>query len=169
MRTSRLASAVAVALCALTATASAQADGTQRVADRFSGAYELAVPCGDAFDVLVSGTEQGQFTEILAADGTLLQQVLNIRFSETNTNSETGESITLKGVAHVVWDFASNTRSLDGKVFLATRPGDGVVIQDTGRITITLDTSEALFVAGPHGVFFGGGLDAVVCDELAAS
>jgi hypothetical protein len=169
----RLVSVVVVALCALAVTASAQAEGKQRVVDRFGGQYGFAAPCGDfgpyAFDVLVSGTERGQFTEILAADGSLLQQVLNIQFFETNTNSDTGESITLRGAVHVVWDFASNTRTLSGKVYLATRPGDGIAIQDTGRITITLDTSEALFVAGPHGVFFGGGLDAVVCEELAAA
>ncbi len=170
----RLVPAVVVALCALAATAPAHAEGKQRVVvERFSQPYEFAVPCGDfgpyAFDNLVSGTEHVQVTEVSAADGTLLQVVFNIQFSETDTSSESGAVITLKGAVHEVWDFASNTRTLNGKVFLATRRGEGVVIQDTGRITMTLDTREALFVAGPHAVFFSGGIDAVVCADFAAS
>jgi hypothetical protein len=172
-RMRRLSVAVVVAVCALAATAPAHADGKQRVVvDRFSDSYELAVPCADfgpyTFDNVVSGIQHVQVTEVLARDGTLLQLVFNIEFSETDTNSETGKTLTLKGAVHEVWDFASNTRTLNGKVFLATDRGLGVVFQDTGRITITLDTREALFLAGPHDVFFAGGVDQVVCAALAA-
>ncbi len=170
----RLLSAVVVAVCALASTAPAHAEGKHRVVvDRFSDSYEFAIPCGDfgpyTFDNVVSGTQHVQVTEVVAADGTLLQLVFNIQFSETDTSSATGEALTLKGAVHEVWDFASNTRTLNGKVFLATKRGGGIVVQDTGRITITLDTREVLFLAGPHGVFFAGGIDAVVCAEFAAS
>ena len=42
------------------------------------------------------------------------------------------------------------------------------MIHDVGRITMTLDTHEVLFLAGPHSVFFSGGIDPVVCARLAA-
>ncbi len=169
----RLISVVAAATCVLASAAPAQAEGKQRVVDdRFSGPYEFSVPCGDLapydFDILVSGRQHVQVTEVLAADGTLLQLVLNIQFSETNRNSVTGKSLTLKGAVHEVWDFASNTRTLSGKVFVGTKQGGGTWVQDTGRITITLDTREVRFLAGPHEAFFAGGIDPVVCAELAA-
>lgn len=170
----RLLPAVVVAMCALASTAPAQAEGKKRVVvDRGSESYEFAVPCADfgpyTFDNVVSGRQHVKVTEVLATDGTLLQLVFNIQFSETDTNSETGANLTLKGSVHEVWDFASNTRTLSGKVFLTTRPGAGVVVHDTGRITMTLDTREVVFLAGPHEVFFAGGIDPVVCAELAAS
>ncbi|MBA2331607.1 MAG: hypothetical protein H0V94_02300, partial [Actinobacteria bacterium] len=60
------------------------------------------------FDNVVSGRQHVQATEVLATDGSLLQFVINIQFSETDTNSETGAKLMLKGAAHEVWDFASN-------------------------------------------------------------
>jgi hypothetical protein len=39
-------------------------------------------------------------------------------------------------------------------------------VQDTGKISMTLDTFEAFFVAGPHEAFFSGGIDPVVCAAL---
>lgn len=170
----RFVPAVVVALSALAATAPAHAEGKQRVVvERFTQSYEFAIPCGDfgpyAFDNLVSGTEHVQVTEVSAADGTLLQVVFNMQLSETDTNGETGAALTLKGAVHEVWDFASNTRTMSGKVYLSTKSGAGIVIQETGRIVMTLDTREALFVAGPHKAFFAGGIDPAVCAELAAS
>jgi len=41
-------------------------------------------------------------------------------------------------------------------------------IQDAGRITLTLDTRIAQFVAGKHEAYFGGGVDYAVCRALAA-
>jgi len=170
----RLVVGFVAALCALTATVPAHAEGKQRVVvERFSDSYELAIPCGEfgpyAFDNLVSGREHVQVTEVLAADGSLLQVVFNMQLTETDTNSETGVSLTLKGAVHEVWDFASNTRTMSGKVYLATKSGAGILIQETGRIVMTLDTHEALFVAGPHKAFFAGGIDPAVCEALAAS
>jgi len=67
-----------------------------------------------------------------------------------------------------VWDYASNTRTLTGAVFMGMRPGKGTYIQDAGRITLTLDTRIAQFVAGKHEAYFGGGVDYAVCRALAA-
>lgn len=70
---------------------------------------------------------------------------------------------------HEVLDWASHTRTLSGNVALGTKPGGGTYIQETGRITMTLDTREALFVAGTHEAFVAGGIDVPVCAALAAA
>ncbi len=106
-------------------------------------------------------------TEIVAPDGTLLQLVVQFEFMETNTHSASGVALKLHGAVRELWDFTTETRTLSGQVFLGTRPGGGVWVQDTGRIELTFDR-EVLFVAGPHEAFFSGGIDPVVCAALAA-
>ena len=107
-------------------------------------------------------------TDVLAADGTRLQTVFNIGLHETERNSETGFLLALKASVHEVWDYASNTRTLSGAVFMVTQSGKGTYVQDAGRITMTLDTRIAQFVAGEHEAFLGGGVDVLVCRALAA-
>ena len=78
----------------------------------------------------------------------------------------TGASIAVKGTAYEVWDYASNTRTVSGRVW--DGHDGGKLFFDAGRITMTLDTQEPLFLAGPHDdVFFAGGMDPVVCAALA--
>ena len=102
----------------------------------------------------------------MATDGELLQTDLPHRLQETDTNSVSGKSLRLHGAANEVWDYASNTRTITGAVFVGNSPG-GKWVQDTGRITMTLDTRIALFVAGPHEAFFAGGVDLLACPALA--
>jgi hypothetical protein len=172
MRKLTLASA-AVALCMLAGGASAQAAGKTRVVvDRFSERYELSVDCSlhgpYDFDVLVMGREHFKVTEVLAADGSLLETVVRLRALETNTNSLSGAAVELRGSVHEVWDWGEGLRTISGMVWMGTRPGAGSFVQDTGRLILTIDTDEPVFVAGPHEAFFGG-LDSIVCAELAGS
>jgi hypothetical protein len=166
----KLAVIAAAGAIALGQASSAGAAGKQRVVvDRFTDSYEFAVDCSPFgpydFDVLVDGRERVRVTDVLSSDGELIQTVLSIGFTEINTNSASGATFTLKGVVHEVWDYASNTRTISGKVFDAH--DDGRLFADTGRIILTLDTDEPLFVAGPHPVFFGEGIDAMACAALA--
>lgn len=143
---------------------------TERVRDRFGGSYAFANPCapyGYAFDVLIDGRDRWSITDVIDADGTLVRTEFHISFTETNTNSVTGKTLSLKVQAYDVWDYVTNTRTVSNTTIGMTE--DGKVIQDTGRIVMTLDTREPSFVAGPHEVFFGGGLDRVVCAELASA
>ena len=156
---------------ALGPAATAVAAGKQRVVvDRFTEPYEFAADCSEfgpyEFEILVSGRQRVEVTDVLATDGTLLQTVLRIGLTETDANSVTGETMTLKGAIHEVWDYAANTRTINGKVW-SGHGEDGTVFLDAGRITMTLDTHEPLFVAGPHDVFFGGGIDPMACAALA--
>ena len=172
MRKLTLASA-AVALCMLAGGASAQAAGKTRVVvERFSQPYELSVDCSPYgpydFDVLVMGREHMKVTEVLAADGSVLETVVRLRALETNTNSLSGAAVELRRSVHEVWDWGEGVRTISGTVWMGTRPGAGAFVQDTGRIILTIDTDEPVFVAGPHEAFFGG-LDSIVCTELAGS
>ena len=51
---------------------------------------------------------------------------------------------------------------------MVNQPGKGLIIHDSGRIRMTLDTHIAQFTAGKKDVFFGGGIDVLVCAALAA-
>jgi hypothetical protein len=142
--------------------------GTERVRDRFGGSYAFAIPCtpfGYAFDVLIDGDDRWSITDIFDADGTLVRTEFHISFTETNTNSVTGKTLSIKVQAYDVWDYVTNTRTVSNATIAMTT--DGKAFQDTGRVVMTLDTREPSFVAGPKDVFFGGGLDRVVCEALA--
>ncbi len=140
--------------------------------DRFTQSYEDSVDCADVgpyqFEVLFAGRERIEVTEVIAADGTLLQTVLQPRHQRDRRQLRHGRERPAEG---------SGPRGLGLRVqhphdlrqgVARHHPGEGKAFQDTGLITMTLDTHEALSVAGPHEVFFGGGLDAMVCAWLAA-
>lgn len=171
MRKISLTTAVA-ALCLLGTGASADAAGkTRMVVERFTDTYEFAVDCRPFgpydFEVLVSGREYVMVTDVVADDGVLLQTVVHARFVETDTNSETGATLPLRRSAHEVWNWGEGTRTITGAVLVGTQGGGGTWVQDTGLITLTIDTDEPVRVAGPHEAFFGGGLDLIGCVALA--
>ena len=150
----------------------ANVNGKERVlVESFTESYAFAVDCGDfgpyAFENEVEGSARVRVTDVLDRDGAPLQTVFHIVLQETDTSSMSGRSLPLRTAIHEVWDYASNTRTLSGAVFVGTEPGAGTYVQDTGRITMALDTRVAQFVAGPHEAFFAGGIDPVVCAALA--
>lgn len=168
----RLAAATVATAVAITAPAAGA--GKQRVVvDRFSGPFAGSVDCADYgpydFTNEYAGHEKVTVTEVLSRDGDLLQTVFHINLAETETNSETGASLSMKGAVHEVWDYADNTRTISGKVWLGTQAGSGPFIQETGRIAMTLDGNEPIFVAGPHDAFFEGGIDFRLCAALDAA
>jgi hypothetical protein len=163
--------AAATLVAALALASVASASSTSRVVvESFSDDYAFSVDCADfgpyAFEIEVEGHVKFRVTDVLAKDGELLQTVIHAVFRETNTNSVSGQSVKLHQAANEVWDYASNTRTITGAVFVGNAPG-GNWVQDTGRIVMTLDTRIASFVAGPHEAFFGGGLDVIACRALA--
>jgi hypothetical protein len=173
MRHKGMLATVACVAAALVATAVAHAGGGKErvVVDSFVGDYAFAIDCGEfgpyAFENEVAGSGRERVTDVYDENGALLQTVVHFVFRETETNSVSGKTLPLEGAGQVVLDWGTNTRTLTGAVAVGTEPGEGIYVQDTGRITFTLDTREALFVAGPHEGFFAGGIDAVVCPALA--
>ena len=170
-RRGRLLAAAALVTSLLVTSVAVAAKSQERVRDRFEGPYSFAVDCapyGHAFEILVDGSERGTITDVFDEAGTLVQTRFHISLHETDTNSVTGKTFSLKGHANEVWDWASNTRTITGVVYMG-KTDDGKAFQDTGRIVMSIDTRVASFVAGPHDVFFGGGLDAMGCALLAAA
>jgi hypothetical protein len=171
IRTLALGAAVVVVLAA--AAVAGASNGTKRiVVDRAVYEYSfVAVDCSDFgsydFSILADGMERVKITDVVASDGTVLETIFDIVLDETDTNTVSGRSLPLRGTVHEVFDWGSNTRTLTGAIFIGRDPGEGLYVQDTGRITITLDTRVAEFAAGPHEAFFGGGIEAVLCAGLA--
>ena len=165
--------AIAALVAALAVSGVASAEGKSRVVvESFSENYAFSADCADfgpyAFEIDVEGTVKVRVTDVIAPDGELLQTIIHVVFRETDTNSVSGTSMALHQAANEVWDYASNTRTISGAVFVGNSPG-GNWVQDTGRIIMTLDTRIASFVAGPHEAFFGGGLDVIACRTLASA
>lgn len=173
-RSMKLITAAAALLAAalVGAGASGAANGNERVVvESFVTAYAGSVDCteyGYAFDAQYEGEVKVRVTDVFSRDGELLQTIIHVVFREADTNSVSGVTLPLHQAANEVWDYASNTRTINGAVFVGNSPG-GTWVQDTGRIVMTLDTRIASFVAGPHEAFFGGGLDAVACQALASA
>ena len=173
MKHALTAAATLVAALALAGLASASAGGSSRVVvESFSDDYAFSADCAQfgpyAFEIQVEGHVKVRVTDVLSKEGELLQTLIHVVFRETNTNSVSGKSLPLHQAANEVWDYASNTRTISGAVFVGNSPG-GKWVQDTGRIIMTLDTRIASFVAGPHEAFFGGGLDVIACGALASA
>lgn len=161
----------AAVLALLFVAAPAGAAGKHRVVvDRFADSYELGIDCSEfgpyEFENLVVGHERVLVTDVFASDGELLQTVFSMGLRETDSNADTGASITLSGRVYEIWDYRDNTRTMSGKVYQSTDAG-GLLVHEVGRIVMTLDTHEASFVAGPHDAFFAGGIDPLVCGLLA--
>lgn len=162
-----------VAALAFAGVADASGGKSRVVVESFSDTYAFSVDCADfgpyAFEIEVEGTVKFRVTDVIAHDGEVLQTILHVVFSETNTNSVSGKTQQLHQAVNEVRDYASNTRTVTGAAFVGNSPGGGTWVQDTGRITITLDTRIAQFIAGPHEAFFAdGGLDALACSALAS-
>lgn len=167
-----VATAVVVAALVVAGIAGATNGRERIVVESFSETYAFSADCSQfgpyAFEIDVVGSVKVRVTDVVAADGELLQTVIHVVFRETDTNSVSGRSVPLHQAANEVWDYRSNTRTITGAVFVGNSPG-GTWVQDTGRITMTLDTRMASFVAGPHEAFFGGGLDVIACGALASA
>jgi hypothetical protein len=164
--------AVATAITLVPAGVAGASNGRERVVvERFVDEYSFEIDCAEfapyAFENEVEGTLRVSVTDVLADDGTLLQTVFHFVLNETDTNTVSGKILPLRGGVQEVWDYASNTRTLSGAVYIGTERGGGTYLQDTGRITMTLDTRIAQFVAGPHEGFFAG-VDMLVCAALSA-
>jgi hypothetical protein len=160
------------AVLVATGTASASNAKERVVVERVVDEYSFVpVDCADvgeyAFSIKAEGTLRFTATDVFGADGTLLQTVFHIVIDEVDTNTVSGKTLPLHAAAREVWDYASNTRTQSGIVAIGASPGGGTYIQETGRITMTLDTREVLFLAGPHPAFFEGGIDPALCAALA--
>jgi hypothetical protein len=85
------------------------------------------------------------------AAGTLVKEVLIIHFDGTETNdSDPTKSLTVNGERRLVFDYVAGTFTETGALRHVTAKGEGMVLQQVGRVVNTIDFSANLFTGGPH-------------------
>lgn len=106
-------------------------------------------------------------TQFYDREGTLVREVLHIRFVGTATNDETGKTLPITGTRHLV--FADDgTFTETGVLRHVTVSGEGIVLHESGRVVWPPEEGLApLFVAGPHQLSEGD--VAAFCAALAGS
>ena len=130
--------------------------------------YSFSVDCGPYgldFANEVEGQESGFVETFYDNAGAPKRVVVHDSFRETDTNSVTGEQFDFAGNRVETFDLVAGTRTVVGRSSLATDPGHGVVIQDTGRVVFDAPFHVS-FSAGPHDVLYGD-VDELACTTLA--
>jgi hypothetical protein len=106
-----------------------------------------SVAC-DGFDAVIERTFTGRVSVYFDNLGNPLRVEIHAAMTGSVTNSVTGSSLALQGHVHLVDDFRTGLVTFTGPVFLASEPGLGSVITDTGRISFSGD--QIVFAGGPH-------------------
>ena len=104
-------------------------------------------------------------TTFFDADGNTIMVRNKVLQRETNTNSETGTSIRVKGSYTETVDLRTGIRRTTGQVFMGVGGKGANVIHDTGPVIFNDDTGDVIKVAGPHTVLRGG--NAPFCQALS--
>lgn len=158
----RLALAAATLTLAAAAPALGQAPARDHVDQFFSG----VIDCGTFQDNYVD-EEIGDLVWYYDADGQPLRFVVHVSQYSTDVNSVTGLTLHERNRHFYTFDFATGEVTLDGAIVRANLPGQGIVLQDIGRLRFGFESDGALdftFVAGHHDALIGG---RTVCDALA--
>jgi hypothetical protein len=142
---------------------------------RFSGGGSETIPgfihC-DGFDIDLS--TKGSFDGAVYFDqnGEVVKVIVHTHATDVLTNSVTGKTVTNRGVFEELFTRIDDTddflHSLAGYRFMANSPGEGVVIQDVGRILYSPDEEEILQLAGQHHVPDGPEAETVFCAALSS-
>lgn len=83
--------------------------------------------------------------------GELVKEVLVIHFDGTETNDlDATKSLTVNGERRLVFDYVAGTFTETGALRHVTAKGDGIVLQQVGKVVRAIDFSADLFVGGPH-------------------
>jgi hypothetical protein len=131
--------------------------------DPFSG--EFSCP---GFDAVFAGHDRGRITNFFDRNGELVRQVGHIHATETDTNLSTGVSVrvdtNITVHADLLPDGSFGTFSITGQFNVATRPGKGIVLHDTGRVEFDAEGNPVVF-RGVHDTFTKG--EQAFCDALS--
>jgi hypothetical protein len=173
----RIAAVFGLAACPLLVGGSASAGPPDHFVQAFKEAGEFTFDCskvGDFdFEVHVVSTYSQRFTVFFDADGNIT------RFKEyvsaphdVLTNTTTGESIVVRGhfvqVATRIAGTDEFDRTITGFRYMVNEPGDGVTIQEVGRIVYdNLDETSWHDVAGQHDLANPMLVEPTLCAALA--
>jgi hypothetical protein len=114
---------------------------------------ELGAELCDVDEFLVHEFGVERVTEFFNKDGDLERIHVNVTGSSEITGD--GELLAWENFAFmVIIDFEEGTISQNGNVFNIHVTGEGVVVNDSGRIVFSLEDDSLLAVNGPHEAFF---------------
>jgi hypothetical protein len=167
----KLATAVTVCCTAALAWAGTAVAATPERFDLdFSGSEPGFIHC-DGYDIDLDTTGGESFTVYFDGSGEVVKVLARSRARDVFTNSVTGKVVVNRGVFQQLFvrigDTDEFTHSLTGYRFMANSPGEGVVIQDVGRIEYVGEEEDIVFLAGQHHVPDGPEAEAVFCAALA--
>jgi hypothetical protein len=126
---------------------------------QFSG----TIDCGTFND---NFTDFFTITEVTFSDtaGNVSRVVDHVDHTSNDVNSVTGLALHEHDRFMTILDPATGTFTVDGAVIRMNRPGQGIVIQDVGRLVFDADF-HMIFVAGHHEALEQG--DQAFCNALA--
>jgi hypothetical protein len=134
-----------------------------------SGSEEALVQC-DGFDIDLSTAGTRDVTVFRDQAGDVVRFLVRTRAIDTLTNSLTGKTVVNRGVFQEqgtrVKGTDTFTEALVGFRYMGTSPGEGLILQDVGRIVYSPD-DEITFLAGQHKVPDGPEAEVLFCSALA--
>jgi hypothetical protein len=120
-----------------------------------SGSEPGFVQC-DGYAIDLATTERVDGTVYFNRAGEVVKFLVHTRATDILTNTVTGKTVVNRGVFQELFTRIRGTdeftHALTGFRFMGTSPGEGVVLQDVGRIEYSVPDEQILFQAGQHHV-----------------
>jgi len=122
----------------------------------FSDDYDGDYAC-PGFDVTFTGSDRGLVKTYFDQGGTPIKEEGHIHYRETHRNEATGQTIVVRSnvAIHSVLapDRSQLTWSITGELNVANRPGDGIILHDTGYVGLAaIEADPGFVVTALHGV-----------------
>ena len=118
-----------------------------------SGTYANSADC-DGFTNFYAGSFTVSGKTMLDKNANPIKDVVHESGSELNWRSGNNDSYTVYFDYNIIYDYATDTTSLNGKVIKVTYPGLGVLFHDVGKFVVV--GGEVVAVHGPHDTFEQG-------------
>jgi hypothetical protein len=115
--------------------------------------YSNSAPC-EGFTNFYSGHVDVSGITTFDANGDPVMDVVHFRGSELNWRSGSSDTYTVYFAYNLVYDYASDTTSLNGKIISVNYPGLGVLFHDVGKFVSS--QGEVVAIHGPHDTFEQG-------------
>jgi hypothetical protein len=146
---------VAIAMMVLAAPSTVSAAEVLRLRTPIDDTLPGFINC-DGFDVGLRTLGVMDITAWLDDAGEPQRFFVRTNLVDTATNSVTGEQLVNRGVFEEMFVRIDGTdeftHQLVGFRFMATRAGDGLLMQDVGRIVYSPNEESILFLSGQHHV-----------------
>ena len=141
------------------------AGGLTKVRSQYPLVFPGSVDCGTFQDNYLDMYDVREI-DVYDASGTLLRIEYHAEHTSIDRNSVTGFTLEEHGHFFEVDDYVTGTITITGNSEVANRKGEGVVIQDTGRVIYDANFDVAFFAGGrKHSQILLG--EGIWCDALS--